>query len=161
MFQNKRISKYVRPFLEKNLFCFKKKVYDLDHVVKEVTVVNGTIPNAEPKSDDKKPTETLDRFQSHSNGYINNSYIATTDDKLEKMQEPPTADPEDAGDTPFHGHIPSKYILQNFQILHLSIFNLIQITVIAPHIVEDEIDEPMSLWSIPTNASKVMVNLKS
>lgn len=120
MFQNKRISKYVRPFLEKNLFCFKKKVYDLDHVVKEVTVVNGTIPNAEPKSDDKKPTETLDRFQSHSNGYINNSYIPTTDDKLEKMQEPPTADPEDAGDTPFHGHIPSKYILQNFQILHLS-----------------------------------------
>lgn len=108
MFQNKRISKYVRPFLERNLFCFKKKVYDLDNI-KEVTVENGNIPSVVPKL--HTVSQEHPKWVGHTNGYINNSYIATTDDKLEKMQEPPTADPEYNGDVPFHGHIPSKSIL--------------------------------------------------
>ncbi|XP_063704609.1 sodium/potassium/calcium exchanger 4-like isoform X2 [Culicoides brevitarsis] len=113
MFQNVRISKYVRPFLERNLFCFKKKkVYDLDNGTKDVE--NGNIPNGKH------------HVANGTNGYVNNSYV-TTEEKLENTTPEST-------DVPFHGHMP----------------------IIAPHIIEDEIDEPMSLWKLPEDSSVLM-----
>lgn len=44
-----------------------------------------------------------------TNGYVNNSFAASTDDPTGKMQEPPTADPEHIGEMPFHGHHPSMF----------------------------------------------------
>uniref|UniRef100_A0A336MQ44 CSON004917 protein n=1 Tax=Culicoides sonorensis TaxID=179676 RepID=A0A336MQ44_CULSO len=147
MFQNKRISKYVKPFLEKYLCCFNTKVYDIDHC-KEVTVVsnpnvvdsNNVIKTRDNKefvnnvaiSDNNNSIKNNNTLTVQTNGYINNAYIAASN---EKIQEPPTADPADVGDEPFHGHHP----------------------IVAPHIVDDEIDEDMSLWKFPTNPSKLMI----
>lgn len=111
MFQNVRISKYVRPFLERHLFCFKKKVYDLDNI-KEVTVENGNVPNVAPKLNNNhiEDSKKMERYQSHTNGYINNSFVVSNDDKLQKMQEPTIVDPE--YNVPFHGHVPSKSFIK-------------------------------------------------
>lgn len=90
-----------------------KIIVDIDHI-REVTVTNGTdsaIDNNDVmKSIDSKGTTSnnnLEKFKIHTNGCINNACIATKDEQIEKMQEPPTADPEDIGERPFHGHTPS------------------------------------------------------
>lgn len=96
--------------------------------MREVTVSNGNICYVESKQNEK-PMENKDspsnNFNNnkivHTNGCVNNAYIATKDEKLEKMHEPPTADPEDVGGRPFHGHTPSMF----FNIFPFKICNIL------------------------------------
>ncbi|XP_063697217.1 sodium/potassium/calcium exchanger Nckx30C-like [Culicoides brevitarsis] len=119
MFQNKRISKYVKPFLEKNLFCFRKtKIYDIDHV-QDVTVNSdsGIFDKETSNSPTFSHTNSEIRYKSNDNGCVNKAYTKTEDENTS------TGDPE----KPFSGHLP----------------------VVGPHIIEDEDLDDMTLWKLP------------